>query len=211
MQVCQHLLTCAGHDLDEGAGEKSDLEAQWCQFIGAAEGGGAAFQQVVDERDAVRETGGQGLRLFRGGEAFGQQQVAAGLDIGFATLQRLGERDQGLGVGTGRDQDVLAGASVLGGLQATQHLGEGDERSGIDARQWLERDLIFDLYGAGAGAGEAAHGSLQVQRAAMAAVGVDENGDADPVGDAGAGVRKFCGGVEAEIRAAKAGIGEAGA
>jgi hypothetical protein len=71
--------------------------------------------------------------------------------------------------------------------------------------------LILNLDGTGAGAFQKAHGALDVERVAVAGVGVDDEMSADPVADERDRLHDFVHADEADVGPPEPRIGNAGA
>ena len=120
------------------------------------------------------------LRLRR----FEEQHVGAGLAIEFGARSmarsKPSTRDR---VGACDDERLARMAGIERGLDLADHFARRDQPLVVEMAAALGEVLIFDLDRVGAGALEHPHGALDVERIAVAGVGIDDQRHPNPVAD----------------------------
>ena len=114
-------------------------------------------------------------------------------------------------VGAGQDQRVGAAARVQRGLELAAHLAYRHHRLAVQVPAALGKALVLNLDHGGACALKAAHGALGVEGVAEAGVGIDDDGRAHALGDAGQGVFHLGVGGQAHVGAAQPRVGNGSA
>jgi hypothetical protein len=105
-----------------------------------------------------------------------EQRVDAAGQVGLGPVQRGVQAFDRQRVGARQDQRVGTAARVQRGAQLAAHLGgAGHHGLAVEVAAALGEALVLQLDHRGAGALEAAHRALHVQRIAEAGVGVDDH------------------------------------
>ena len=143
------------------------------------------------------------------GDGFGEDHVGAGFDAGGRAVEGGVEAFGGEGVGAGHDDEGGVGAGVDGGLDAVDHLFGGNDLLVGAVAAALGLDLVFDVAAGGSGLDEGADGAGEIEGAAEAGVGVDEEGEGADVGDAADVGEDVVDGGDAEVGDAEGAGGDA--
>ena len=100
------------------------------------------------------------------------------------------------------------GARIDRRLDLAGHLRRCNKRLVVEMAAALGKVLVLDLDGVGAGAFEEPHRSLDIERIAVAGVGVDDEMARDAVADQRDGIGHFGHADEADVRPAEPRIGD---
>ena len=114
-------------------------------------------------------------------------------------------------VGAGDDVGFAVEARIHRSLDLADHLLRGDQRLVRQMAATFGDGLVLELDSAGAGAFEDAHGALDVQRIAIAGVGVHDQRRLDALADMGQRIGHLAHGHETDVGAPELGIGDGGA
>ena len=139
----------------------------------------AAVDPVEHERH-VGEGGGDRLDLLLGLRRLDEQRVGARLAVAPRALERAVEALDRARVGAGDDQQLAVAARLDRGAHLLDHLGRVDHLLALHVAAALRRDLVLDVQRGDAGRGVLAHRAHDVERVAVAVVGVGDQRHARP-------------------------------
>ena len=112
-----------------------------------------------------------------------EQHVGAGFAIERGARDGALEALDGDRVGAGDDQRVAGAARIDRRLDLADHVLRRNQRLVVEMAAALGKILVLDLDGVGAGALQQPHGALDIERIAVAGVGIDDEMRADAVAD----------------------------
>ena len=110
---------------------------------------------------------------------FDKADIGAGFEIGVDPVDRGVEPLDRARVGAGDDHHVGVAAGVDRGLDLADHLGFGDDLLAFVMAAFLGRDLVLDVEPSDPRLLVFAHGADDVDRVAVAGIGVGDDRDAD--------------------------------
>ena len=160
----------------------------------------AAFDHVRQQWNTRCEACAGRIHLRGRRQRLDEQRVDAARQVGLGAIERGLEAFDGHRVGARQDQRVGTGSCIERGTQLATHLGGRHQRLAVEVAATLREALVFELHHRGAGALEAAHGALHIQRIAEAGVGVDDHRQLDAVSDSREGVLHLAVGRQAHVR-----------
>ena len=201
----------AGQRAHDAAGKDHERVADGFQ-LGRGHGRRlAALDHVGHQRHRRaerRDDAGEIVARFR---RLDEQHVGAGLAIHRGALDRAVEALDRHRVGARDDQRLARAARIDRGADLAAHLLRRDQRLAVEMAAALGEVLVLELDRGGAGALELADGAMDVQRVAVAGVGVDDQVRGHAVADQRQRLGHLGHGDEPDVRPAEPRVGDGGA
>ncbi len=186
-------------------------EAERLQFGGRQGRRLAALHHVGEQRQPPPKRLGDAGEVVAAARRLDEQHVGAGLAVHLHALDGAVEAFDRDGVGARHDQGLARVAGIHRGADFSAHLGGRDQRLAVEMAAALGKVLVLELDRGGAGALELAHGAHDVERIAVAGVGIDHEMRIDAVADQRQRLRHLGHGDEADVGPAEPGVGDRGA
>ena len=168
----------------------------------------AAFDHIGQQRHALCKACAGGVHLRRRAQRFDEQRVHTAGQVGFGALQRGVQALQRQCIGTRQDQRLVAVARVERGVQLAAHLGRADHGLAVQVPAAFGKVLVFELHHRRAGALEAAHRALHVERVAETRVAIHDYGRMHAFCDTRQRVLYFAERGQAHVRAPEPRVGD---
>ena len=184
LQRAVEILRRLGQRAHDAAGEDDEGKAERLQFARRAAIGvlppstmlAISGVECAHQRANAAELGALARRLD-------EQHVGARFAIKRGARDGALEAFDGDRIGAGDDQRLARAARIDRRLDLADHLRRRDQRLVVEMAAALGKILILDLDGIGAGALEQAHRALDIERIAVAGVGIDNEMGRDAVAD----------------------------